>query len=245
MLDHDALTKRFKEVVPAGCFTSLRVLGRRDEQVNMRQGIVQPVGLSDDTGAMVTVIDGSGLGYGATSDLSTDGLRAAVAQARTWAKRSAGKGVFDFEQTRPADSDPVVQSYVAPVDTPWDEMPLAAKVELLKWVSGRLKATDAIVDWSASLWFSQLETLYVTSCGTRLQQSIQALAPGMSVTAFDGHQSQTRTFGGRAFCQTGGMEVLDRVGFEEAPEAIAREGLELLSAPDCPTDTRDVLLAPD
>ena len=38
---------------------------------------------------------------------------------------------------------------------------------------------------------------------------------------------------------------LYRLGFDEAAPRLAREVLELLAAPDCPTRTTDVLLAPD
>ena len=41
------------------------------------------------------------------------------------------------------------------------------------------------------------------------------------------------------------MEVLDRYGFGEAATRIAQQALELLHAPNCPTGTMDVLLAPD
>ena len=57
--------------------------------------------------------------------------------------------------------------------------------------------------------------------------------------------TQTRTFGRGAFCGQGGVEVLDRFGFGDAAARVAREALELLSAPNCPTGVMDLLLAPD
>jgi predicted Zn-dependent protease len=41
------------------------------------------------------------------------------------------------------------------------------------------------------------------------------------------------------------MEVLDDTAFHEAAPRIAEEALELVAAPNCPTGTMDVLLAPD
>ena len=72
------------------------------------------------------------------------------------------------------------------------------------------------------------------------------MMPGLSVTAHDGGVTQTRSLNGyRGICQQGGMEVLARFGFEAAGRRVAEEALELLAAPNCPSGTMDVLLAPD
>ena len=41
------------------------------------------------------------------------------------------------------------------------------------------------------------------------------------------------------------MEVLDQCAFQDAAPHIADEAVQLLLAPNCPTGTMDVLLAPD
>ena len=72
------------------------------------------------------------------------------------------------------------------------------------------------------------------------------MMPGLSVTAHDEGVTQTRSLNGyRGICQQGGMEVLGRFGFEAAGRRVAEEALELLAAPNCPSGTMDVLLAPD
>jgi predicted Zn-dependent protease len=43
----------------------------------------------------------------------------------------------------------------------------------------------------------------------------------------------------------GGWDVLEDLGFWQAPERISEEALELLAAPDCPTGAMDLLLMPD
>jgi len=57
-----------------------------------------------------------------------------------------------------------------------------------------------------------------------------------------------RSSGGQynGFCQQGGIEVLERAGFRsEAGPRVAREALELVAAPPCPSGTMDVILMPD
>ena len=72
------------------------------------------------------------------------------------------------------------------------------------------------------------------------------MMPGLSVTAHDDGVTQTRSLNGyRGICQQGGVEVLARFGFADAGRRVAEEALELLTAPNCPSGTMDVLLAPD
>jgi len=238
----DTLESRFREVLPAVEFCSLRFVNESAEMVCVRQGITEPVHRAEDSGAMITVIHNGGLGYGATSDLTPSGLREAARQAEYWARQAAGRSVVDFRKiTHP---EPVGE-YIGPEETPWESVPLSEKIAVLQAENKRLKSDDRIVDWQASLWHARSETLYLTSGGGRVYQRFSFMAPGLRVTASEKAEAQQRTLGGRGYCKQGGMEVLDQVGFRDAAPRIAREAVELLSAPDCLTGKMDLLLAPD
>jgi len=232
----------FRRVAPAVDFCSLRFVRVRDEALSVRQDVPQPIYRSDDVGAMITVLDGGGIGYAATSDVSLSGLKAAAGRAARWAARTAGRCVIDFRKV--AMPQPTGQ-YAGPSERPWDSTSLSEKFEMLMRQSRRLKPGDAIVDWSASLWHSDIETLYLTGGGGRVFQQFRLTGPALRATANKGAETQTRTFGGHALCRQGGLEVLDQFGFQEAPEPIASEAVELLSAPNCPSGRMDLLLAAD
>lgn len=239
---HERIVQRFHSIVPTVDFCSLRLVRTQSQYLSVRQNILQPVSTSDDMGAMVTVIDKGGLGYAATSDLSETGLRHAAEHARAWAQRSAGRSVVDFSSVafpRPSGA------YASPVQLTWDSLPLADKIDLLRATSEQLKTDERIVDWEASLWHTDSETLFITADGGQVQQNFSYLVPMMSATANAGTETQTRTFAGRGYCRQGGMELLDQCAFRDAAPQIAAEALELLLAPNCPTGTMDVLLAPD
>ena len=91
----DEVERRFREIAPAVDFCSLRLVEERDEHVSVRRGVAQPPVSSLDVGAMVTVVDGDGMGYGATSDLTLSGLRRALDRARDWARTTRGRSVVD------------------------------------------------------------------------------------------------------------------------------------------------------
>src|SRR6185295_14936102 len=89
--DLETAAARFRDVAPAVDFCSLRLVEERDEHLAVRRGVVQPPHVTYDSGAMVTVAHGGGVGYAATSDLTAAGLRRAAAQALAWAQRTAGR----------------------------------------------------------------------------------------------------------------------------------------------------------
>jgi predicted Zn-dependent protease len=238
----EQIEQRFREVVPAIDFCSLRVVTERSETIQVRQGILQPVSSLTDAGAMVTVLDKGGMGYAATSDLSKAGLRKAISAARGFARVTRKKGVVDFRKVAtPAPKG----EWKSPVAVPWESVPLAEKIDLLRAQNTKMKTDPRIVDWSGMLWHTWKEQLYLTADGGRVLQEFRYLIPGLSVTANEGAETVSRNFGGFDLGRQGGMEVLDEIRFTEQSDTIAREVLELLAAPNCPTGSMDLLLDAD
>lgn len=240
----DTIPNRLRAALPRdlgdGGYASIRYVQSRSEGLSVRQGVVQPVRNAEEAGAMVTVWDGGGLGYAATSDLTPAGLDAAVERAREWARVTSGLGVL---------AEPplthTVGTYSSPVERPWSDTTLAERIELLRDHDGRLGVDERIVDWEAGLAHRVVDTIMVTNGGGEVVQHYETTFPSLRATANEGTNTQTRTYGGHAFCGQGGIEVLDRHGFADAAPRIAAQALELLSAPNCPTGIMDLVLAPD
>lgn len=238
----ETMETRFAALLPAADYASIRFMRERNERISVRQNILQPIHVSDDAGAMVTVYKNGGIGYAATSDLSDAGLRAAGQAALEWAERTASCAVTDFSRLPRAR---VAGDYRSPVRKPWADTSLNDKIDLLKRESERLKAHPAIVDWEARMWNTEIESLIVDTEGSRVRQRNSILVPDLRATANRGTETQTRTFGGFRAGRQGGLEVLDNLGFFEAAPRVAAEAVQLLDAPNCPTGEFDLLLAPD
>ena len=193
---------------------------------------------------MISIWNGGGLGYAATTDLSEAGLRAAVERARYWATVTAGAMVTIAPPTGHATG-----TYVSPVEVTWDTLPLEDRLELLHQQSRLLGIDERIVNWGASLVRRDVDQLLLTTSKSgdtgRIEQRFRFVYPSLRATANEGTNTQTRTFGGHAFCGQGGAEVLGRYGFGDAASTVAAQVLELLTAPNCPTGVMDALLAPD
>jgi predicted Zn-dependent protease len=238
----EAVERRFREVAPAAEFVSLRFVAERDEAISFRRDVAQPVRSSEDIGVMITVQDGGGIGYGATCDLGASGLRRAAERAQAWARRTAEAGAFDPAALA---RGPVRGAYRSAVRRPWRSVPLSDKLAMVEGESRRLGGDPRVLDWFATLWWSEVDTLWLTLDGSRVEQRFEYLLPMLSATANTGAETQTRTFGGHAWARQGGLEVLDEVGFFDAAPTIGEQAVELLFAPNCPGETCDLVLEPD
>lgn len=238
----EAVEKTFREIVPRMDYCSLRLVRERSEALAVRRDVVQPVRRTEDLGAMITVHEGGGLGYGATPDPSASGLRQALAQALYWAQASAGCGLIE-----PAalSREPRTGEYRTRVVKPWSALSLEAKLDLLRRECARLKTDPRIVEWEAEIACTEIETLYLTAAGTRIFQQIHLLVPSLKATAHRLGESQTRSLGWGVQARQGGLEVLDEAGYCAAAPRLAGQALELLDAPNCPSGTMDLVLAPD
>ncbi len=237
------IASRFAAVAPACESWSIRVMRSRSEYLSVTRGIVEPVGLGDDLGAMITVQANGGTGYAATSDVSAAGLAAAGREALAWAARVAGRMVAGGVSSAPG--KPVVFDREDKARIGWDTLSRGAKIERLKACADALKRGDAIVDWSASVSFTDEDVVFATSGGDVIRQRRGLVVPHLSASASDGSETQTRTLARGGLMRQGGWDALDDVGFWDAPARIADEALELLAAPDCPTGEMDLLLMPD
>ena len=245
LIESTVLEARLRSALPADVdYASARFVDERAEHLSVRRNQLEPMFTEYDTGVMITIWDGGGLGYAATSDLSDTGLADAVDRARYWAGVTAGAMV-----TTAAPTSHAVGTYTSPVEVTWDTLPLNDRLELLQQQSRLLGIDDRIVNWGASLVRRDVDQLLLTASRNgdtgRIEQRFRFVYPSLSATANEGTNTQTRTFGAHAFCGQGGAEVLGRFGFGDAASRIAEQALELLSAPNCPTGVMDALLAPD
>lgn len=236
-----AIAQNFQAHVPREIAWSLRLVEEESESLEVRQGVVEPSHLNLSRGAMVTVVEQGGMGYGATADLSIRGLAAATARARRWAALHASLGLFS------ADWLPLGAQhaqYASPVREAWDQWSLAAKIELLEEANAALACDERIVDWAAWLSRRRVKQLLITSAGGEILQELDYVNPGLVAVANVGSQTQRRHGGGHDRSRQGGMEQIDELQFLAAAPRVADEALALLGAPECPSDTRDVILLP-
>ncbi len=242
MFDSSALLRqRFNALRSTAEVFSLRHVKQSHQALCVRRNVAEPPSFSQDEGAMLTVRVNGVEAYAATADLSQAGLQRALEQAETLARQIARHSLLDLRE-QPVTSDR--HDHLSPnLDQPLPS--LADCLGLLASESASVPKDSRLVDWLASLHMSLVEQTYLNSAGAELRHAQRFLYPGLSVTASDGQDSQSRSLGLSNFGQQGGFEVIQRCGLIGAAGRIADEALQLLLAPNTPGGLRDLLLMPD
>ena len=241
---HELVRQRFRSLKSPPGFCSLRYVETRSEALRVRKDMPQPVQRYQDRGVMISLVQNDGCGYAATSDLSTSGLKAALEQAQHWAEVSAASRLVNYADLLFPSPTGRYRGLGTEQSLPWDRRELLA---MLQQESNACAVDDRIVDWSVYLERLNVKQLYLTMDGGDLEQDFQFLVPGLKVTAYADGQAQTRSLGGQynGFCHQGGEEILATAGLVGAGARVADQSLQLLAAPQCPSDRRDLLLLPE
>jgi predicted Zn-dependent protease len=234
----DDLRRSFAALRSTAAFWSLRFVEETQEHLAVRQDTIEPPRLTIDRGAMLVAMVEGGYGYCATSDLSVAGLQAALDRATEWADATRGTSVYAFDPNsmpapqgeRRASADPVAQ------------LSRAELHDLLADECRQASIDARIVERTAALELRRVEQLYLTNTGGDVHQAFVFSVPYAHVTANEGTETQTRSF---VDARQGGLTQLKRSGFLGCGRRLALEALELLTAPNCPTGTMDLLLMPD
>ena len=236
----DQIAREFAHSAPSADYWTLRLVEDSAHVLTVRRGVVEPPYTYHDAGAMVTVLDGGGIGYGATCDLTPRGLTRAFEVARRWARAAGAYALIapkDYPRLTGQGNDH------RPGRIPWDRWSLSEKLDLLRMASRGLEAGDAIVDWYAQIAHTSRESLLVSGDGAWMEQSTATLHPVLGAVANRGERSQSRTLGHSSYRQ-GGLEELERIGYVSQSPRVAAEALQLLDAPTCPSGTTSLVLMP-
>lgn len=229
MFDFTApLRQRFAGLNSGAEFFSLRYVQEAHQHLSVRKNIAEPPSLTRDQGAMLTVRVNGVEAYAATADLSQAGLQRALDQAEALARQIARHALLDLRE-QPVSS--ARADYCSPnLNSTFPA--LADCYELLARESASVPGDSRLVNWQASLGLSTVEQIYLNSAGAELRQAQRFVFPGMSVTAFDGSDSQSRSLGRENFGQQGGVDVIERCGLLGAGAQVADQALQLLLAPN-------------
>ncbi len=228
--------------VPDAEWLGLRHRKSEETYFEARDGALEQAVSARDEGLMVEAYHDGFFGYAGTQDLSPGGVARAADLAFMSAKAAAGRGVHRFGlSVRPA----TVIKWVTP-RLRRSGMAADAAFSYLFAACAALKAGDSIIQSSAIIERGRYDYEIVSTNGADIEQTIYFIGTGLQAIARDGAIVQKRSaFGPRGLTRQGGWELLDVPGLLEKARRVGNEALELLSAENCPSDRRTLVLAPD
>lgn len=194
-------------------------------------------------GLMVEVLADGQFAYEAITNLSQQAVAEAATKAWRRAKKAAEFAVFSFSlDARPE----AVGSYRSNYEKPATSLSPKDLNELLIKATRTLKVSDKVVSTQAFTMLIDSQHQFVSSNGSDFEQDFLIVSSDFFAIAQDGPVVQKRSDAGmRAKSWQKGMEVFDEQSIMQRCKQVGEQAVELLSAEECPSDTRDLLLASD
>ena len=238
----DALAARALDTATScgASYADIRFDDGRTERAEVRNGDVVTLADARSCGyGMRAFVDGA-WGSAARGRLDDAGVDETAALAVAIAKAGAAIAKHRFAQ---APTDRYVDTFRTPVVTDPASVPLGDRVALLLAVEGALHATPSIRVGRAWIDLWQTEKVFYSTTGSRIAQTIVQSGSGCSALAVNDDDAQDRSYPGDiGLYQSGGWEIVEAASLRDNAARIGEEATQLLSAPQCPTGVRDVIL---
>ena len=222
-------------------YADVRVQDIETEELTVRNGILETAAHGSSAGVGIRVLVDGAWGFAATFDL--DG---ASPERSAWLAVDVGRASAQVKRRDVvlAPAEPQTGTYQTPFKEDPFSVPLGDKVDLLTGVSAAMRIDPRIMSASAALELRREATVFASSEGSLLEQTILQTGTGISATAADDHDAQHRSYpgshGGQHACM--GFEMVRELGLVAAAPRVAEEAIALLTAPVCPTGVTTIVL---
>lgn len=233
----------FRKLAPAVEYCSLRLVKTTRELIKVVNSDLDDHEVVEDYGGIISVIHKGGSGYAATPRLDTEGIRNAIHQAVEWAKLSARYSILPSTGlVMPTPNG----SFQAQESQPWDHFTLSDKTALLNDICSSMAVDERIISRHGGLDRFHQSSHLIFPDGNTCSQEKMWITPSLYALAHENGETQCRSWGGQLaiHVQQGGLEHLDKIK-NDIGKRIGDEALQLLLAPECPSETLDLLVMPD
>jgi TldD protein len=238
----DALVDLMDAARGRGVHAEARHVLRVEEELGVRNGLVERAGRDTSEGIGVRVRSGGAWGFAATRDVSRAGAERALARALAVAEAQPTTG----ERPRLAEP-PATGTWRGPCRIDPFTLSLEEKLGLLAAAEAALRGDARLVRTEAVALTSRTTQWFASTEGAACTQERTECGAGVSASAVAGGELQVRTYPSAhgSMARQAGWEhalALDLAG--HAPR-VASEAVELLTAPPCPAGRATVVLGPE
>ena len=222
-------------------FADARAGTDETESLTVRNQEMEGIDRETSTGVGVRVLVGGRWGFAATSRLDeaevtrTAELAVQIAKA---AQRLPGDPV------RLSPVEPAVASWRSSVAEDPFTVPLEEKVALLMEATRRMQTVPGVTFAEGGLDFFRRSTWFASSDGAAIDQVVTQSGGGIEAVAVGDGDMQRRSYPNsfRGHIKAAGYEHIRTLGLIEEADRIGREAVDLLAAPECPSEVTTLIL---
>ena len=227
-------------VARGASYADVRGIEFNREDIQVKNGEVGGLDLSDSAGLGVRVLVGGAWGFAATDDLTKEGAERCAAEAVAIGRASAS---LEHEEVRlaPEPAHRAVWASTCAID-PFT-VPLEKKLDLLFRIDAEMRTVRGVKNAESFLSFQRKRQHFLSTEGSDIEQTLTRSGGGFSSTAVSDADVQRRSYPqAEGFHQLLGYEFIESIPFVENARRIAEESVALLTAAQCPAGEHDIIL---
>ena len=222
-------------------YADIRLVRRDSEEVVLRTGKVEELERASTCGFGVRALVDGAWGFSSSPNVTIEDGERVAEEAAGIARASARVKTSDVKLAEAEAREGVFE-----MDFKIDpfEVPLEEKIGLLKDADAAMRRNDKVKVTDCTMRFWKLDQVFASTEGAYIEQKKIESGAGIAATAIDGDEVQKRSypssFGGDY--AAAGYEFVDSFKLVENAERVAREAVELLSAPVMPAGEYTLIL---
>jgi TldD protein len=222
-------------------YADARFVREGHESIAVRNQDVEGVDRGLSKGLGIRVLANGYWGFAATA--RTDGAEIErTAQLAVEIARAAAR--LPMAPVRLAPVEPVKGQWSTPIQEDPFAIDLEEKIALLVEATRRMQSVKGLAFGEAVLDIYRKRQAFASSEGAAIEQTITNSGGSIAATAIGDGDMQRRTYPGssRGGLLAAGYEHVRSLGLTEEAERVATEAVELLAAPDCPSEVTTLVL---
>lgn len=216
-------------------YADIRILDESIQEIHMKNGEVNLVE-NRDRGYGIRVLYKGSWGFASSSIFSPEKIESTATEALEIARASA---TLRKDKVILSEAEPVVDSYRTPLTKNPFRVSLDRKLALLLECDRVMRQHKNIKVAEAWLEFRNTKKVFMSTERTEIEQLIVMSGGGLSCQAVGDREIQTRSFSDYG---TQGYEFIETMNLPRESERLGEEAIQLLSAPECPSEKTTLIL---
>ncbi|HET7870042.1 MAG TPA: TldD/PmbA family protein [Actinomycetota bacterium] len=222
-------------------YADARFVHEDSESITVRNQEMEGIDRATSEGIGVRVLVDGYWGFAATARpegaeiARTAGLAVEIARAAARLPR---------EPVKLTEVEPATGTWASPFQDDPFNVSLEEKVALLMEATRRMQEVDGLAFAEGGIDLYRVRTSFASSEGSATEQTVLHSGAGLDATAISEGELQRRSYPNsfRGHIAAAGWEHIAKLGLIEEAERTATEAVELLSAPDCPSEVTTLVL---
>ena len=222
-------------------YADARVVALDTESLTVRNQEMEGIDRATSQGLGIRVLVDGYWGFAATARLDEADIERTAALATRIAKAAAR---LPREPVELAPVEPATGRYQTPVQQDPFTVPLEEKVALLMEATRRIQGVNGVSFAEGGIDLFRTRSWFASSEGSAIEQTIVHSGAGVDATAIGDGEVQRRSYPNsfRGHIAAAGWEHVLRLGLVEEAERTGSEAVELLTAPECPSEVTTLVL---